>query len=204
MDLDADGLDDVTLWVTPSNGRSVFHAALGEFVMSEAVVDDLIFASPVLALVDLDGDGLNEVFLPGPGNTARNAIVLRTDGCMITPVQVSEPGAPAAGPNAPLYNLLIGAGGNICAPTGCNVKNTCIDSEGETRLEHSLSEPVIEEGSDRFSMDPEATPIRVTTTILRFGKGQFTVIDHYEQIYTTAAELPTDAPSNDTNDRIDC
>lgn len=42
--------------------------------------------APALAVVDLDGDGRDEVFLLGQGNTIQYAVVLRVDGCRVARV----------------------------------------------------------------------------------------------------------------------
>jgi hypothetical protein len=202
IDFDRDGVDDVTLWVARGSGSSTIYATLGDFVISETSILGFVDGGRPLAVVDLDGNGRSEVFLAGRGNTARGAIVLEANGCTVSPVR-GEPTSDA--PDAP-FELLIGAGGNSCAPTGCFVKNTCVTRDGRRLLENVLSSPVkgiIEDPSASF----ETTPIRVTTDLLQLANGRITVVGHQERTYPSVADLPADVPSSENSrgdDQIIC
>jgi hypothetical protein len=203
VDLNRDGVEDVTLWAAPVKFSSTLYATRGEFVVSES---SGVGASggPPLAVVDLDGDGRNEVFLASLGNTARPAIVLETVGCTLAPVR----GEPSSDPGSPAYvfTLVIGIGGNGCGPIGCFVKNSCVMRNGKLLLEHVLSEPVTDPNQKQAPIEPIG-PVRVTTELLEFANRRFTVVDRQERTYPSVADLPADAPSRNspsTSDQVNC
>jgi hypothetical protein len=202
VDLDRDGVDDVTLWIASAEFGSTLYAERGGFVLAEVTGMRALQSDPPLAVVDLDGDGRNEVFLASVGNTARSALVIESVGCAISPVR---PSSDDASPND-YFETLIGAGGNTCGPTGCFVKNTCVTRNGTLLLEHVESVPVTTIIEDP-SATAETAPIRLTTELIRFANRRFTVVDRQERTYPSVADLPADAPSRDSSyasDRIDC
>ena len=119
-DVDGDGTaDPLEAW---SDGSGIqVHARTaggptGAAHLGITVIPDL------LAAVDLNGGG-DEVFVTGPGNTARNAVILTFDGCRLDVVpDDSGTGEP--------FLALIGIGGNSCAPTGCRPIVACYREPG--------------------------------------------------------------------------
>lgn len=207
VDVDGDGSDDVTLWVSPGSSGSTILTAVEDRIIGGEQIDGLYGPDwPPVAVVDLDRDGNREVMLPGFGNTTRGVVVLSVTGCRFGALRITTPRAPVSASAADVFSLLVGVGGNSCAPTGCYVRNVCVDDGESIVIEHSVSEPVIspESASDPASLDPERTPIMVTTSRFRLENGHLVESDRAAITYETASELPAGAPSPSTSDVVDC
>lgn len=124
IDLDQDGVPDrIISWDddggTPG-GRLLVELAHG---VTPSIEIPYNFGGPdFLAATDVDGDGVLEIFLLGPSNTAYNAFAVQLVGCTIHVVDYGD--EPSLDPWAQGY-LLHGIGGGSCDPTGCEARVTC-------------------------------------------------------------------------------
>ena len=124
-DVDGDGVAD-RLLVWSSAGGIQITAEIARGTTNPTSLGDIAFPD-LLAVVDLDGGG-DELFVTGPGNTARNALVLTlggSDGCSLEMVN-DDSGEP--------FLALVGIGGNSCAPTGCRPIVACFQGDGPELL----------------------------------------------------------------------
>lgn len=134
LDLDQDGIDDEMLIYTEvyaGGDESWFLVARLETGWTNAIElwrfagggTPTLTPSPegVPAAYDLDGDGGLEFFVDGFGNTARSSAIVSLMGC-----ELRRPRADGeAGDLLRDGLVLIGVGGNSCAPTGCWPRITC-------------------------------------------------------------------------------
>lgn len=140
---------------------------------------------------DLNADGVAEILLDGLGNTARIVVILQTDGCDLVPVLGEDT-------RGDVFRLLIGVGGNSCAPTGCPVRVRCVGDE----LETSLLEP---DESIRGQLVPlSEAPVVVTTVRYRLVPGLLDLLSEETVMYPTLDDAPEDAPSFGEGDVVNC
>ncbi len=191
LDLDADGNDESTLWVTDPgpDAHVVISTAAGR--IANAMVGTDLFSPSVLAVVDLDGDGLAEVVLGGVGNTARGAVVLSPRDCSFGAV----PGV-AEDP----FILLVGVGGNSCAPTGCAVGNRCEQSSSGVILEHTQTAPV----ADQQAGGTGVPAVALTTETLELRGGKMITLGTETVTFPSMADLPGQYPSMADSDLVRC
>lgn len=191
LDLDGDSSAETVLWVERSGALTNVVAGVSDRVVSSVPVGNDVFSPSLLAVVDLDGDGVREVFLGGVGNTARSAIVLTPDSCVLRPLRSATEDP---------FLLLVGVGGNSCASTGCAVANRCERTDDGLDLSHVLMQPV-GGGPDTTVVDP---PVSLTTTTYRMQNGEIVELATTTQEFSSISDLPGDAPSMSAGETVQC
>lgn len=203
LDVDGDGFDDEPITFVGDDGRVRLVLHLGDDNYTNAVpvwFDGRsqnqrrpgLVATPdgQIAASDLTGNGSTEFFVGGFGNTARSARVLGLEGCVLrvfaderTPEHIEE-----------AFGVLIGVGGNSCAPTGCTPRVSCIDR----MLVTENTSPV-----EAFDPDVPLSEVEVqwTTTVWEYVNETFVIASETEATFF-ATERPADAPN--ISDVIDC
>ncbi len=140
---------------------------------------------------DLNADGVAEILLGGIGNTARAVVILQTNGCDLVPVLGEDT-------RGDVFRLLIGVGGNSCAPTGCPVRVQCVGDE----LETSLLSP--DESIRGQIVPPSQAPVVITTIRYRLVPGLLHLLSEKTVMYPTVDDTPEDAPTLEGSDIINC
>jgi hypothetical protein len=191
LDLDDDGAAETTLWLSRITPTHRLLATVSNEVVSDVAAGPLLFAPSVLSTVDLDGDGSKEVFVGGIGNTGRSAMVLTRSDCALQPARSATEDP---------FLLLIGVGGNSCAPTGCPVGNRCEPTDSGLLLVHVEVEPV-GGGAGTTVVDP---PVTMRSTNYRLTEGSMTAVVNTVDTFSSMDKLPNHYPSMADSDTIDC
>lgn len=125
IDLDGDDASDrIVSWEAASGAPDGWlHVELAHGVTEPIAIPYNWGGGPdFMAGNDVDGDGVLEVFLMGPSNTAHNAFAVQLLDCT---VQVIDFADEPSGEPSQRGLLLHGIGGNSCNPTGCQARVTC-------------------------------------------------------------------------------
>ncbi len=138
---------------------------------------------------DLNADSRAELVLGGIGNTARMVVILQPDGCALRPVLADDG-------SGEVFRLLVGIGGNSCAPIGCAVRTRC---DGD-----DLVSTVIGPQQGDPSGSPETTPVMVTTTRYRMDGGRIELVETETTRFDSLPDVDIDVPALSESDQIDC
>lgn len=210
LDLDQDGIDDEMLIYTEvyADGDDSWfllaHLQTGwtnpiELWRFAGGGTPTLTPSPdgVPAAYDLDGDGSLEFFVGGFGNTARSSAIVSLAGC-----ELQRPRADGEAGD-PLRDglLLIGVGGNSCAPTGCWPRITCtgnllrVENVGPTeewrgKVPDDLAEVEVVATRSEYTLSNQAELVQVS------GEAR--------TLPATAINEDESIPGYDDSDLIDC
>ncbi len=199
LDIDQDGAIDTLFTYADATGNTWLMANLGgdNYTGAVRVNWDGYSTPPVhrpnlvattsgeLAAHDLTDNGSLEFFIDGFGNTGRSAGMVGLEDCRLR----------TFGPHSldksveESFGVLIGVGGNSCAPTGCQPWTTCVDGQLVTELT-----------TPRDGFDPDRplseVAVRWITTIYSYNDGDFVVESESEVVYSG------DNPPAGTLDRL--
>ena len=198
LDVDNDGFadeltsfigDDRRVWLVLHLGDGNYTNAIPVW-FNDAQLRPGPVATPdgEIAAADLTGNGSNEIFIGGFGNTARSAGMLGLDGCLLR----TFPGTGDSIQDS--FGVLIGVGGNSCAPIACVPRVSCVDGV----LITEITGPV-----DAFDPNVPLSDVEVrwTTTTWDYVDDTFVIAGESETTFL-ASERPDDVPS--ISDVIDC
>lgn len=197
LDVDDDGFDDELISFVGDDGGIWFTIHFGDGNYTNAIPfwfsnNDIRYGllgmpGGDIAAADLTGNGNREFFVGTFGNTGRSASPASVDGCVLRWI-LDE-----AGEN---LSIIVGVGGNSCAPTGCRPRVSCADGV----LVTEITSPVDAFDADRPLSEVE---VRWTTTVLGYADDAFVIVTESESTFF-ASDPPADAPDSDDGDVIGC
>ncbi|MDW3219589.1 MAG: VCBS repeat-containing protein [Acidimicrobiales bacterium] len=186
VDLDGDGtLDRIVSWEAGSGApEGWLHIELaGGATESIAIPYNWGGGPELMAAADVDGDGVLEVFLTAPSNTARNAFAVQLTGCTVDVIDYAD--EPASDPWSQGL-LLHGIGGGSCAPTGCVARVTCTTTG-------VVVEQTGPNDNRNEQFDPDDPEMYWWRTVYALRDGAWHIVDETTTIYRHA-DPPADSP----------
>jgi len=185
-DFDGDGVDD-EIWTVVDDGESFMQVVASRSSRVSEPLEAWI-AWPdfdgTLAAMDIDRDGVDEVFYSQGGNTSLTGLIIELSGCELRAITADTEGTELFAYDGGVEYRYF-AGGNSCAPMGCHFQVSCSQGNVMTEVTFTSVYPEISALSPDFD---ESVPLDEQTVL--FAQATVTVSEGHATVIDVVAERP--------------